>query len=128
MANNAQLSGAEVLLAAKDEIHLQSGAKLSSEGRSTQSGVAYSLVNQGQSTRDGVFVAVSSAGLGDVSRGQTITGKTGNLVVDSGATIASGNSIRLDATKDTQFKGLLDLSDGALALSAGQISFGCCAF
>ncbi len=124
LANNAQLSGSELLLAAKDEIHLQSGVKLSSDGRTSQAGVAYSLVNQGQSNGDSVFVSVSASGLSDASRSQTITGKTGNLIVDSGATIASANSIRLDATKDAQFNGALDLSNGALALSAGQVSLG----
>ncbi len=124
IAGDAHLQGAELLLAAQDEVRLQAGAVVESTGKTTAAGVALSLSNKGTANSDGAFVRVSSSAQAEVSRTEKVIGKTGTLVVEAGAELASGHSMRLDSTKDTVFAGSLAMQGGSLALAASNISLG----
>ncbi|MDD5277032.1 MAG: filamentous hemagglutinin family protein [Methylovulum sp.] len=124
VAGDAVLQGAEILLAAKNELRLQSGAVVKSSGKTASNGIALTVSNQNQNNSDGALVRVSSSGQAAVSRDKTVTGKTGTLVVESGAHLKSGNSMLLDSTQDTVFDGSVDMQGGSLALTASKISLG----
>jgi len=124
IAGDAVLQGDEILLAAKNELRLKSGAIVESTGKSDNGGIALSLSNQGQNNSDGAFVRVSSSAQADVSRDKTVSGKSGTLVVENGAHLKSGHSMLLDSTQDTVFDGVIDMQGGSLALNAGKISLG----
>ncbi|TAN49941.1 MAG: filamentous hemagglutinin N-terminal domain-containing protein [Methylococcaceae bacterium] len=124
IAGNAALRGAEILLAAQNTLKLESGALVSSTGKNGGGGVDLQVANQGQNSGDGVLLRVSASGQADIDRVGRVTGKTGTLIVESGARLASDNSMLLDATQNTVFDGAIDMRGGSLALRAGKISLG----
>ena len=123
VAGDVTLQGNELLLAAKNELRLKSGAVLASVGNAENS-VALTVANQGQNNSDGAFIRVSSSAQADVIRDKTVTGKTGTLIVETGAHLTSAHSMLLDSTKDTVFDGAIDMQGGSLALKASKISLG----
>ena len=124
IAGDAALQGDEILLAANNELRIQSGAIVKSSGKSAGDGIDLTLANAGKNNSDGALVRLSSSGQAELSRDKTVTGKTGTLVVETGAHLQSGNSMLLDSTKDTVFDGAIDMQGGSLALKAGKISLG----
>ncbi|MGZ8181908.1 MAG: filamentous hemagglutinin family protein [Methylobacter sp.] len=121
---DVKLQGDEILLAAKKELRLKSGALVKSSGKTNNDGIALTVSNQGQNNSDGALLRVSSSGQSDVTRDKAVTGKTGTLVVEKDAHLKSGNSMLLDSTKDTVFDGKIDMQGGSLALKASKISLG----
>ncbi|MDO9106869.1 MAG: filamentous hemagglutinin family protein [Methylovulum sp.] len=124
IAGDVVLQGDEILLAAKNEVRLKSGATVASSGKNSSNGTALLVANNGQQNSDGALVRVSSSGQATVTRDKTVTGKTGTLVVESGAHLTSGHSMLLDSTQDTVFDGVIDMQGGSLALTASKISLG----
>ena len=124
IAGDAILKGADILLAAQDEVRLQSGAVVASTEKAKAEGVALTLSNQGQNSSDGAFIRVSANAQADVVRTQKVSGKSGTLVVEDGAVLNASNALRLDSTKDTVFDGTLVMDGGSLALAASNISLG----
>lgn len=121
---DAALQGDEIVLAAKNELTIKSGARVASSGKTGNDGVNLSISNTGKNNSDGALLRVSSSGLATLSRDKAVSGKTGTLVVEAGAHLQSGNSMLLDSTKDTIFDGAIDMQGGALALKASKISLG----
>ena len=125
IANNVDLKGSELLLAANNEILVKSGAIIETIGnKSTHAGVDLTLSNQGNTNSDGALVRLSSFGQIKVNRDQAVTGSLGSLVVEGGAQLKSNNSMLLDSTDNTTFNGQIDMHGGSLALDASSISLG----
>ncbi len=121
---DAILHGDEILLAAKNELKIKSGAVVASSGKNSGDGIDLSISNAGKNNSDGALLRLSSSGLAELTRDNTVTGKTGTLIVEAGAHLQSDNSMLLDSTKDTVFDGAIDMQGGALALKASKISLG----
>ena len=122
--NDVSLVGEEWLLAARDEVRINSGATLVSSGKTAQAGVALSVVNQETNTSDGALLRLSAQQQSLVHRDNTVTGNTGTLIVEPGAHLSAGNSLFLESTKNTLFAGEIDMQGGSLALKASKISLG----
>ena len=137
------LQGDEILLAAKDTLQISSGAQVKSVGK--QNTVSSNILltshvpavdSDGNAllddngnplsavSGDSAFLRVSSLGQGEVVRDKNVTGAAGVLIVESGATLQSDNSMLLDSTKDTVFAGDIVMKGGALGLNASRISLG----
>ncbi len=125
IANNVDLKGSELLLAANNEILVKSGAIIETTGnKSIHAGVGLTVANQGNTNSDGALVRLSSFGQITVNRDQAVTGTLGSLVVESGAQLKSNNAMLLDSTDNTTFNGQIDMHGGSLALAASSISLG----
>lgn len=121
--SNANLQGQEILLTAIDNITIASGATVTSTGRTGKSGGSLLLDNQ-NGTSDAALIRVSDAGQVDVVRDKTVTGTTGEIVVQSGAQLNAQGSMLLDSSKNTVFNGSIGMNGGSLALNSSQISLG----
>ncbi len=124
IAGDAQLAGSEILLAAQNQLRLQSGAVVESLGQTDAPATSLQMANQAQNNSDGALLRVSSAGQAQVTRNQKVTAKTGELIVEAGALLKSSNSMLLDSTKNTVFAGDIAMQGGSLALNASKISLG----
>lgn len=126
--NNSQLSGAEIILAAKDALTLKSGSAIESTGSSNANGIDLLIENRTLGNEpensDGALLRVSSAGQINVIRDQTVTGNTGILTVEEGARLNAQGSMLLDASQNTVFDGDIDMQGGSLALKSRRISIG----
>jgi filamentous hemagglutinin family protein len=138
------LQGDEILLAAKDTLQISSGAQVKSVGKqqNTKSpsilltSQVPALDSDGNALLDdngsplsalsgnSAFLRVSSSGQSEVVRDKNVTGASGVLIVESGSTLQSDNSMLLDSTKDTVFAGDIVMKGGALGLNASRISLG----
>jgi filamentous hemagglutinin family protein len=123
VAENVQLSGAEIILAASEQLQVKAGALIESTGKTTVAGGNLMVANQSGGS-DGALLRVSSAGQVSVNRDQTVTGNKGELIVEAGATIRALGSTLLDASKNTVFDGDIDMNGGSLALNSSRISIG----
>lgn len=124
IGSDVTLKGSELLLAAQDSLLIKSGAAVESTGKNANSGTNLMVSNQGQSNGDGALVLLSDSGLASVTRAGTVDGTTGTLSVQHGALLKSDNSMLLDATHNSVFKGTIDMQGGSLALIANKISLG----
>ncbi len=128
VAGNAKITGQELILAAKDEVKLNSGATLESTGKTGKAGDDLYIANQtaanASTNSDGALLRVSSAGQSDVIRDKTITGNSGTLTVQDGVLLKAQGSMVLDSSKNTIFDGDIDMQGGALALKSSRISLG----
>jgi len=125
LSGDARLYGNEIILAAQDTVALASGAVLESQGKAPATRSILSVSNQNApANSDGVLLWVSSAGLIDVLRDQTVTGTKGTLTVEAGAKLKSEGSMLLDSTKDTLFAGEIQMQGGSLGLKSSKISLG----
>ncbi|NOS90074.1 MAG: filamentous hemagglutinin N-terminal domain-containing protein [Methylococcaceae bacterium] len=124
LAGDSQLQGQEILLAARDQLTVSSGAVLESTGKSTAVGADVLLENSNHTNSDGALLRVSNLGQGAIIRDKTVTAQTGVLVVESGARLAAQGSMALDSTQNTVFDGAIDMTGGALSLKSSRISLG----
>ncbi|WP_374088456.1 filamentous haemagglutinin family protein [Methylomicrobium lacus] len=128
VAGDAQLSGQELILAARDQIKLDSGAVIESTGSTGKPGLDLLVDNQlapnAPANSDGALLRVSSSGQANVVRDKAVTGNTGTLVVEDGVRLAAGGSMLLDSTRNTVFDGDIDMQGGSLALKSSRISLG----
>ncbi|MCX7099778.1 MAG: filamentous hemagglutinin family protein [Methylococcales bacterium] len=124
LAGDSQLTGQEILLVARDQIKVSSGAVLESTGKNTSAGTDLLLENSNHTNSDGALLRVSDLGQADIIRDKTVTAKTGELLVESGATLKAQGSMALDSTQNTVFDGAIDMTGGALSLKSSRISLG----
>jgi filamentous hemagglutinin family protein len=117
------LSGPEIILAAKDEVRLKSGSKISSSGTpGTSSGDL--IMNGSGADADGALVRVSGGPQVAVVRNPP-PGAKGTLAIEAGATLAATGSMILDATRLLDNQGSVELGKtAAMSLGANRISFG----
>jgi len=123
VAENVQLSGEEIILAASEQLRVKAGALIESTGKTAVAGGALLVANQAGGS-NGALLRVSSAGQVTVNRDQTVTGSQGELFVEAGATVKAEGSTLLDASKNTVFEGDIDMNGGSLALNSSRISIG----
>lgn len=123
VAENVQLRGEEIILAANNQLRVKTGALIESVGKTVVAGGTLLVANQTGGS-DGALLRVSSAGQVTVNRGQTVTGSKGELFVEAGARVKAEGSALLDATKNTVFDGVIDMNGGSLALNSSRISVG----
>ena len=141
IAENTKLKGSELLLAATDSLTVSKGSEIQSTGKTDSTPSKLELTTNKQITEtvvddsgiatdntitlsDSAFLRVSSAGQTDLVRTGRTTGETGVLTVEKGAILQSGNSMLLDASKDTIFADDIKMDGGSLALNASKISLG----
>jgi filamentous hemagglutinin len=142
MSANADLVGPEVILAATDNVLLESGAKLTGSGAgATAKDLTIGKVDangNGVVDGDGALVRVSGGKAIQLTRLNT-DGNRGDLVVRAGAVVASagtkqivngvevarGGSVLLDASKSTNIAGDVNfIGDAALTFASSHISLG----
>jgi len=128
VAGDAQLSGQELILAARAQVKVDSGAVIESTGSTGKPGLDLLVDNQvaanAPANSDGALLRVSSSAQVAVVRDKAVTGSTGALVVEEGARLAAGGSMLLDSTRNTVFDGDIDMQGGSLALKSSRISLG----
>jgi filamentous hemagglutinin family protein len=124
MANNADLAGSEVILAATDKVRLDAGATLKGAGtaasnRDLEIGDASNNVDG-----DGALLRVSGGKLAQITR-QNSDGSSGDLIIESDATVEGAGSLLLDSSKSTVIAGNLKYTNGAeLGFASSRISVG----
>jgi len=120
MGTNAELSGPEVILAATDNVRLDTGARLTGKG----SGATAKDLVIGDVDGDGALVRVSGGKATQVTRLNT-DGDRGELLLGNGAVIEGDGSVLLDASKNINLAGELAFAKGAaLGFSSSRISLG----
>ncbi|MDD1650182.1 MAG: filamentous hemagglutinin N-terminal domain-containing protein, partial [Methylococcaceae bacterium] len=120
LGQGAQLEGQEFILAAKKDVTLAQGssiATLGSEADSQGEKPVYLL------NRDSAFVRVSSGPQANLKRAEA-EGRSGNITLAAGSSIASSGSIMLDAAADNTLSGTLTSEGGSVSLGAKRISLG----
>lgn len=120
--DGADLSGSEVLLAAKDNVTVESGARISAVAASgsvdeAKEDITYRIAG------DGAFARVSSRAQATVER-TSAPGAAGRVVVEEGATLNAARSLTLEASRDVTSFGDLLTNNGSLSLTASLISVG----
>jgi len=114
----AKLALPELLLAATDDVTVESGAQLVATGKADPAPADYLL------NGDGALLRLA-AGPQAVIRRSNETGSRGTLTLADGALLrADGGSLALDASLDTRSAASLVLPDGSLSLGASRINFG----
>lgn len=124
IGSGVKLQGEEIILAAKNELQIKSGAYVASTGLARDKAVDLAIENVSKNTSDAAVVWLSNANQINLTRDKPVTGKSGTLTVESGAQLQSDHSMRIDATKDTRFAGSVNMEGGALTLKASKISLG----
>jgi len=123
-----ELQAGELLLAATDDISIETGVRLAAIAAATGAVEPRALAVNG----DGALVQVSSANLLDLQRSGT-TGAYGDVTVAAGATLVASGAITVDATRNVALAGdlragVLDdeggMIGGSIALGASAISLG----
>ncbi len=114
---NAQVTVTDLVVAAKNTIEVNSGAVLTAKGTVNTGDNAFTL------TGDGALLRISADKQVDLVK-QNIQGTTGELIIHEGANLASSSSMLLDASKSTTLAGNIQMSGGALNLSANSINLG----
>jgi filamentous hemagglutinin family protein len=119
LGQDAQLSGAEFILAAKDSISFANGSGVAAVGAASDSATPTVYQLDG----DAAFVRVSNAGQADLQRSGA-TGASGAIDIGQGAKISAPGSMIVDATSQLTLAGSLETQGGAVALGANRISLG----
>lgn len=113
-----ELAVPDLILAARNTVQLDAGAKITTTGQSSVATERFLLDG------DGAFLRASAGAQADVVRGN-VGGASGNLVIAQGATIAGSNSVLIDSTANMTLAGTLALKNGgSLNLTANRISLG----
>lgn len=120
LGQDARLIGQEFILAAKKDVTLAQGAgieTLGSEADKQGEKPVYRL------NRDSAFVRVSNGPQASLRRAEA-EGRSGNITLAAGSTMASTGSIMLDAAADNTLSGTLSTEGGSVSLGAKRISLG----
>lgn len=118
---STSLRGAEIILAARDNVTIAAGADIRAEGTLTGASADLVLTAQGAGNQ-GALVRVSNASQVRVLR-DAVNGGGGVVSIAEGARVDGGNALLIDATDDTLVAGA-QISGRALSLASGSISFG----
>lgn len=124
VAGDADLSGREIILAARDEVTVEAGASVASTGTVKEAGDDLLVVDRVGGNSDGALLRVSALQQIDVVRDHATPGQSGLLTVAAGARLQSEGSILLDSTRDTRFDGRIVMAQGALSLKSSKIGIG----
>ncbi len=117
--SGAVLRGSELLLAASDTLRISASAGVRVEGMPLTA--ALPLTTNG----DGTLLQMSSGPrVSVVRRGESAEPTRGTFELEAGATLATSGALLIDASKDTDLAGSLEMAGGALSLGAARISLG----
>lgn len=121
VARGANLEFAETLLIAKDRVVVDSGARISSAGKTGR--VNSAVVTRGESA---VVRVNNDAGSAFARTDLPARPANGTVRVNAGAVLDSGmnGSILLDAPVSTRMNGALSMNGGSLAFGAPEIDLG----
>lgn len=115
--SGSQLRGSDILAVANQTLQLKSGASLLAEGSLNS--------NESQINLDGdsAFLRVSAGEQVKLSRTNE-TGISGQLIIDSGASLSANRSMLLDASRATELNGDLIMQGGSLQMGGNTVNFG----
>lgn len=116
--SGAELSVAEVVLAARDRVTVEEGATVAARGQRVERERETLLVEG-----DGALLRASIGPQIRIERTNS-PGATGVLDIQAGATVSSAQSVALDASANARSQGRLDVAGGSLNLGASRISIG----
>jgi filamentous hemagglutinin family protein len=119
LTQNAKLTGEEIILAAKRDIALASGAEVTATGAKTTAEEPQVYKVEG----DAAILRAASSGQIDLQR-SNVQGVSGSITIGTGAKVASTGSMMVDATAENQLNGSLETQGGSVALGAKRISLG----
>ena len=121
LQDGASLKGREVILAARNEVALDNGTSLASDGSSASKNQKKPIY---EVNGDAAFVRVSSASQASLQR-TNVRGSIGSIQLAEGASIISNaGAMMLDASAENTLAGSLVTSGGSVALGAKRISLG----
>ncbi len=141
IASDAKLTGSDIILAAKNTLKVSAGAKIQSIGKNNSEPSTLQIITNAPAfdeigeplldangkavvSSDSAFLRLSSASQTELIRTGKVTGESGVLIVEKGATLQADNAMLLDSTKDTAFAGDIVMNGGSLGLNASRISLG----
>jgi len=118
IAEDTTVKAPELLLAAKDKVELEQGARIEADGKVADADTVF------ETSGDGAFLRASAGKQAAVQR-TNVKGLKGDLLINEGSVIAAGDgSVLLDSTRQAAMNGQLDLEGGSLSISAGAINLG----
>ena len=117
LQQGAVLKAPELLLVAREQLALESGAAIYGQGSTAAGGTDLTLVG------DGALLRVSSGKQVDVLR-SGVTGQGGALAVATGAVVQADGAAFIDVSGPVGFSGQIALNDADLAISAAKINIG----
>lgn len=118
----ATLEGADVILAAKDQLTVADGASLAATTAAVSADPLLVGTADAAGSGNGALVRVSADRSAMVVRQGVDTSTTPTLAIGAGAKL-SGASLTLDSSAATQLAETADLSGTSVALASGRISF-----
>lgn len=122
LGTGATIQGPEVILAATDQVRLESGSEVKGEG--SGEGTRDLIIGSTTVDGDGALLRVSGGSEVELTRVSTDRNR-GDLIVENGAIVEAGGSMLLDATRKMDIDSPLQIKQGAaLAIAAGRISLG----
>ena len=116
VAAGAELTAPEAILVARDGVTLAEGSSFSANG--TASATSALLIDG-----DAAIVRASSGSQRDIVRSD-VQGLTGDIDIQTGATLSAGGSIAIDGSGDVASAGNIGILDGSLRLGAASIILG----
>ncbi|MCS6248268.1 MAG: filamentous hemagglutinin family protein, partial [Opitutus sp.] len=118
------LAGAEIILAAKNNLTVGAGAVIRQEGTLGAAGAQDLVLGDAAvvGSGDGALVRVTSDSQAGVTRAGVSAASTASLVIAAGASLDGGAGLTLDTTGTNQIDSTAGLRAEALALSSGRIS------
>jgi filamentous hemagglutinin family protein len=119
LERDAKLSGPEIVLAARNSIHLAEGARVEATGATAGAGATRAYRING----DAAFLAVEAQGAAELQRAGT-QNRASVIRVDAGSSLAATGGVVLDAGADVILHSALEVDGAALALGAGRIRVG----
>ncbi len=120
--SGATLSGAEIMLVAKNAVTVKAGSSV--QGNGVYSSKPQNLTfGDAATSGDGALLRVSSSEQVTVTRNNSL-GVSGTLTVENGATVSAQNSVLFDASFVTSIGGAATLKGKALSVAANTIDIG----
>ncbi len=118
VAEDVELTAPDIILAASDQITVQSNASVNGQGEIGD--FKETFIVDG----DGALLRASAGQQAVFNRNESSSPTEGSIDIANNATIAADRSIILDASFDVDFNGNIEMNDGSLQLGANKVSLG----
>ena len=115
-STDAKVEGAEIIVAATDEIEINDGASIVTAGAARESSSNYTVEG------DGAIVASSVGGLG--FNRSDFDSLAGSVVTSAGSNFVTSGTLLVDATNNLDFQSQLDVSGASVRFASDTISVG----
>lgn len=123
VAANVQLYAPEIILAAIDNVTVNTGANIYTTGTLSHTDTVLNITDSGKSYADGVLLRVSAAEQASVVR-SSLNGLNSSLDIETGATLQSSGSMLIDTSDTGSIQGNIIMNQGQLTLSGNLITLG----